>query len=80
MRGEFLQWSGEHGGFGCRGPAFEAGWNAALNTVVTPNTSTNTGSPKLLDELHGLIVSGNIRDVQWFKRGMEIIEQLRAGA
>ena len=50
MRGEFLRWSGEHGGYGCEEAAFEAGWEAALNTVVTPNTSTDKPSDEIKPE------------------------------
>ena len=80
MRGEFLQWSGEHGGFGCEEAAFEAGWSAALNTVVTPNTSTNTASPKLLDELKGILDSLSMFGCGPERRRIyEIVQQLRAG-
>ena len=48
MRGEFLRWSGEHGGYGCEEAAFEAGWSAAQNAVETPNTSTNKASVPLV--------------------------------
>ena len=44
MRGAFLGWSEEYGGYGNEEAAFEAGWNAALQLAETSNSSHNSES------------------------------------
>ena len=41
MRGAFILWSKEYGGYGNEEAAFEAGWYAAQQQAETPVTSTN---------------------------------------
>ena len=44
MRGAFLGWSEEYGGYGNEEAAFEAGWNAALQLAETSNSSYSSES------------------------------------
>jgi hypothetical protein len=78
LKKNFVRWYNQHS----MGSKMDVAW-AAVKMAETAEgvqtQTTNSSSTKLLDELQELIVSGSIRDIQGFKRGIKIIEQLRAG-